>query len=92
MGREAIYPKPNLSKAQAGHKIYPYLLKGLNIDRINRVWSSDITYLPMKSGFLYLTVIIDWYSRYVLSWKISNTLDVHFCLDALCLHEFVLQR
>lgn len=83
MGLEAIYPKPNLSQAQDGHKIYPYLLKGLNIDRINQVWSSDITYLPMKSGFLYLTAIIDWYSRYILSWKISNSLDVRFCLDAL---------
>jgi len=83
MGLEAIYPKPNLSKAQDGHKIYPSLLKGLEINRINQVWSSDITYLPMQSGFLYLTAIIDWYSRYVLSWKISNSLDVHFCLDAL---------
>lgn len=83
MGLEAIYPKPNLSRASAGHKIYPYLLNGLTLDRINQVWSSDITYIPMKSGFLYLVAIIDWYSRYVLSWKLSNSLDVNFCLDAL---------
>jgi putative transposase len=83
MGLEAIYPKPNLSKPQQGHKIYPYLLKGLKINKANQVWSSDITYIPMKSGFLYLVAIMDWYSRYVLSWKISNSLDVRFCLDAL---------
>ena len=83
MGLEAIYPKPNLSKASPDHKKYPYLLKGLTLDRINQVWSSDITYIPMKSGFLYLVAIIDWYSRYVLSWKLSNSLDVSFCLDAL---------
>ena len=83
MGLEAIYPKPNISKPQQGHKIYPYLLNGLSINNINQVWSSDITYIPMKSGFLYLVAIIDWYSRFVLSWKISNSLDSNFCVDAL---------
>ena len=66
-----------------GHKIYPYLLKGLSINDTNQVWSSDITYIPMKSGFLYLVAIIDWYSRYVLSWRLSNSLDSTFCVDAL---------
>jgi len=83
MGLEAIYPKPNIIKPQPGHKIYPYLLKGLSINDINQVWSSDITYIPMKSGFLYLVAIIDWYSRYVLSWRLSNSLDSTFCVDAL---------
>lgn len=83
MGLEAIYPKPNISKPQQGHKIYPYLLNGLSINNINQVWSSDITYIPMKSGFLYLVAIIDWYSRFVLSWRISNSLDSVFCVDAL---------
>ena len=83
MGLEAIYPKPNISKPQPGHKIYPYLLNGLSINNINKVWSSDITYIPMKSGFLYLVAIIDWYSRFVLSWRISNSLDSNFCVDAL---------
>ncbi len=83
MGLETIYPKPNINKPQHGHKIYPYLLNGLSINDINKVWSSDITYIPMKSGFLYLVAIMDWYSRYVLSWKISNSLDSTFCVDAL---------
>jgi len=83
MGLEAIYPKPNIIKPQPGHKIYPYLLKGLSINDINKVWSSDITYIPMKLGFLYLVAIIDWYSRYVLSWRLSNSLDSTFCVDAL---------
>jgi putative transposase len=83
MGLEAIYPKPNISKHQQGHKIYPYLLKGLSINKINQVWSSDITYIPMTSGFLYLVAIIDWFSRFVLSWRISNSLDSNFCVDAL---------
>jgi putative transposase len=83
MGLEAIYPKPNINKLQHGHKIYPYLLNGLSIHDINQVWSSDITYIPMKSGFLYLVAIMDWYSRYVLSWKLSNSLDSTFCVDAL---------
>lgn len=83
MGLEAIYPKPNLSKAQDEHKKMPYLLRGLKIDHPNQVWSSDITYIRMKSGFLYLTVILDWYSRYVIAWRLSNTLEADFCVEAL---------
>ena len=83
MGLEAVGPKPNLSKPQAGHTIYPYLLKGLAIERANQVWSTDITYVPMAHGFLYLCAIIDWYSRYILSWRLSNTLLADFCVDAL---------
>lgn len=83
MGLEAIYPKPNISKPMKGHKIYPYLLKGLKIDRINQVWSTDITFIPMQNGFMYLTAIIDWFSRYVLSWTISNSLEATFCVEAL---------
>jgi len=83
MGLEAIYPRPNIIKVQPGHKIYPYLLNGLSINDINQVWSSDITYIPMKSGFLYLVAIMDWYSRYVLSWRLSNSLDSTFCVEAL---------
>lgn len=83
MGIHAIYPKHNLSKKRKGHKIYPYLLKGLQIDRPNFVWSTDITYISLSQGFLYLTAVIDWYSRYVLSWRLSNTLDTVFCIDAL---------
>jgi putative transposase len=83
MNIQAIYPKPNLSKNRLEHKIYPYLLKGVKIDSPNFVWSIDITYIPVGQGFLYLAAIIDWYSRYVLSWRLSNTLDVTFCIDAL---------
>lgn len=83
MGIEAIYPKPNLSKPVAGHKIYPYLLRGVKIDKVNQVWSSDITYVRMLNGFLYLTAVIDWYSRYVLAWKLSNSLEGAFCRDVL---------
>jgi putative transposase len=83
MGLEAIYCKPNLSKPNPEHKIYPYLLKGLNIERANQVWSSDITYLPMTHGYLYLVAIIDLYSRYVLSWELSNSLETSFCIRAL---------
>lgn len=83
MGLEAVGPKPNLSKPQQGHTIYPYLLKGLVIDRPNYVWSTDITYVPMANGFLYLCAIIDWFSRYILSWRLSNTLLADFCVDAL---------
>jgi putative transposase len=83
MGLEAIYPQPR-SKGQAvEHKIYPYLLRNVAIVRPNQVWSADITYVRMASGFMYLTAIIDWYSRYVLAWQLSNTLDNHFCLVAL---------
>lgn len=83
MGLEAMYPKPNLSKPDLQHKVYPYLLRGLKIEKINQVWSTDITYIPMQKGFMYLVAVIDWYSRYVLSWQISNSLEVDFCLDAL---------
>ncbi|MCL0033693.1 IS3 family transposase, partial [Thermodesulfovibrionales bacterium] len=82
MNIQAIYPKPNLSKNRREHKIYPYLLKGVSIDRPNFVWSTDITYIPVRHGFLYLVAIIDWYSRYVLSWRLRNTSDVTFCIDA----------
>src|SRR6476661_4243431 len=83
MGLEAVYPKPHLSASGAGHKVYPYLLRNVAIERANQVWSTDITYIPMPNGFMYLTAVIDWYSRYVLSWRLSNTLDVEFCLEAL---------
>jgi len=83
MGLRAIYPKGNLSKKQPGHKIYPYLLADIEITYPNQVWASDITYLRLRQGFVYLVAIIDWYSRYVLSWRISNTLDVSFCREAL---------
>jgi putative transposase len=83
MGIRAIYRKPKTSKRGKGHKIYPYLLKGLETNRPNQVWSADITYIPMAKGFLYLVAIIDWYSRYVLAWRLSNTLDIDFCIEAL---------
>jgi putative transposase len=83
MGLEAVYPKPRLSVGGTGHKVYPYLLRNVSIERVNQVWSTDITYIPMPNGFMYLTAVIDWYSRYVLSWRLSNTLDVGFCLEAL---------
>ena len=83
MGLEAIYPKPHLSRNDAGHRIYPYLLRNLAILRPNQVWSSDITYVPMPQGWMYLTAVMDWFSRYVLSWRLSNTLDGLFCLEAL---------
>ena len=83
MGLKAIYPKKNLSKMNPNHKKFPYLLNNVNINRINQVWSTDITYIPIKSGFFYLTVVMDWYSRYILSWRLSNTLDMTFCIEAL---------
>jgi putative transposase len=83
MGIEAIYRKPRLSKPHPGHKIYPYLLRGLEITRANQVWAADITYLPMARGFCYLVAIMDWASRRVLAWRLSNTLDVSFCREAL---------
>lgn len=83
MGLEAIYPKPNTSKRQPRHPVYPYLLKNLAVTRPNQVWATDITYIPMERGFVYLVAIMDWYSRAVLSWRISNTLDTAFCLEAL---------
>ena len=83
IGIEAIYQKPRTTLFNKKHKIYPYLLKGLDIARPNQVWASDITYIPMRRGFMYLVAIIDWYSRKVLSWRLSNTLDAEFCVDAL---------
>jgi putative transposase len=83
MGISALYPKPRTSKPGKGHKIYPYLLKNLSVERPNQVWATDITYIPMARGFLYLVAIIDLYSRKVLSWRLSNTLDAEFCVDAL---------
>jgi putative transposase len=83
MGITAIYRRPRTSKPAVGHKIYPYLLGGLKITRPNQVWAADITYIPMARGFLYLVAIIDWYSRCVLSWRLSNTLDAGFCVEAL---------
>lgn len=83
MGLVALYPKRRTSLPGCGHTIYPYRLKGLSIDRPNQVWAADICYLPMAKGFLYLVAIIDWYSRKVLAWRLSNTLDSHFCVEAL---------
>ena len=83
MGIVAIYRRGNTSKPHPEHRVFPYLLKGLVIDRPNQVWATDITYLPMAQGFMYLTAILDWYSRKVLAWRLSNTLDVEFCIAAL---------
>ena len=83
MGLQALYPKKGTSRPGKGHKIYPYLLKGVQINRTNQVWSTDITYLPMAKGFVYLVAIMDWYSRKVLSWRLSNTMDMAFCVEAL---------
>jgi putative transposase len=83
MGIEAIYPKRRTTWPAAGHKIYPYLLRGVRVTRPDQVWAIDITYIPLKQGFLYLAAILDWYSRYVVSWRLSNTLEVGFCLEAL---------
>ncbi len=83
MDIQAIHSGPKTSKPHPKHKIYPYLLRGLDINRANQVWASDVTYIPMESGFVYLTVIMDWYSRKVLSWRVSNSLDASFCVDAL---------
>ena len=83
MGLKAIYPKPNTSKPHPENKIYPYLLRGVKIDHIDQVWSADITYIRMRAGFLYLTAVIDWFSRYVISWQLSNTLESSFCVEAL---------
>lgn len=83
MGLEAIYPKPKLSAAGRGHRIYPYLLRDVRIERPDQVWSTDITYVPLASGFMYLAAIIDWFSRYVIAWRLSNTLEGWFCLEML---------
>ena len=83
MGLEAIYPKRKTSRPHPDHKIYPYLLRNLKIDRPNQVWAADITYIPMSRGFMYLVAVMDWQSRKVLSWRLSNTLDTDFCVEAL---------
>ena len=83
MGIEALYPKPRLSQPGPGHKIYPYLLRGVEVTRLNQVWSTDITYIRMAAGFVYLVAVMDWWSRYVLSWALSLTLELDFCVEAL---------
>ncbi|QFS83607.1 Integrase core domain protein [Roseivivax sp. THAF40] len=90
MGLMPIYQKPNTSRPARDHKTYPYLLRGLRVERPNQVWCSDITYLPMRRGFLYLVAIMDWHTRKILSWRISNTLEADFCAEALneAIHKF----
>ena len=83
MGLEAIYPKPKTSRPHPEHKIYPYLLRNLTIDHPDQVWSSDITYIPMARGFMFLVAVMDWYSRKVLSFRLSNILDTDFCREAV---------
>jgi putative transposase len=83
MGIEAVYPKPRTTRRHPGHKVYPYLLRGMNIERPNQVWAADITYVPMNHGFMYLVAVMDWYSRKILSWRVSNTMDANFCVEAL---------
>jgi putative transposase len=83
MGIEAIYRRPNTSKPAPGHRIYPYLLRGLTIDRPNHVWATDITYIPMARGFLYLAAVMDWCTRRILAWRLSNTMEASFCVDAV---------
>ena len=83
MGIEALYRRPNTSKPTPGHKIYPYLLRGLAVERPNQVWAMDITYIPMARGFVYLAAVVDWFSRRVLAWRVSITLEVAFCLEAV---------
>jgi putative transposase len=83
MGVEALYRKPRTTRPGAGHKVYPYLLRNLVIDRPNQVWAMDITYVPMARGFVYLAAVVDWYTRRALSWKVSITMDAHFCLEAV---------
>jgi putative transposase len=83
MGLEPIYPKPRTTRPNPDHKVYPYLLRDLTINRPNQVWTSDITYIPMRRGFMYLVAVMDWYSRKILSFRVSNTLDSEFCIEAL---------
>jgi putative transposase len=83
MGLQAIYRKPNTSKPAPGHKIYPYLLRGVTVERPNQVWAMDITYVPMARGFVYLAAVVDWFSRRVLSWGVSITMEAAFCVEAL---------
>jgi putative transposase len=83
MGLEAVYPKPRTTRRCRAHRIYPYLLRNLHVERPDQVWSSDITYIPLTSGYLYLAAVMDWYSRYVLAWRLSETLEGRFCCEAL---------
>lgn len=83
MGIEAIYPRPRTTRRAAEHRVFPYLLRNLAITRKDQVWSTDITYIPLRQGFMYLVAVMDWYTRYVLSWRLSNTLEGHFCIEAL---------
>jgi putative transposase len=83
MGIEALYRKPKTTRRNSEHKVYPYLLRNLPVTRCNQVWAMDITYIPMARGFVYLAAVLDWHSRRVLSWKVSTTMDVHFCIDAV---------
>jgi putative transposase len=83
MGLEAIYPKPKTSRPHPAHKVYPYLLRNMVVERPNQVWAADITYIPMNRGFMYLVAVMDWYSRKILSWRVSNTLDTDFCTEAV---------
>ena len=83
LGIQAVYPKPKLSQAGDGHKIHPYLLRGVTVERVNQVWSTDITYIRMAQGFLYLVAVMDWFSRFVLSWSLAPTMEVEFCVEAL---------
>ena len=83
LGLEAVYPKPKLSQPGENHRIYPYLLRGTTVERVNQVWSTDITYIRMAQGFLYLVAVMDWFSRFVLSWSLSLTMEVEFCVEAL---------
>src|SRR6201997_3685677 len=88
MGLEAIYQRPRISRPAPEHRIYPYLLRGLVIERVNQVWAADITYVPMARGFLYLVVVMDWVSRYVLAWRLSNLLDASFCTTSLAQKDY----
>jgi putative transposase len=83
LGIEAVYPKPKLSQPGEGHRLYPYLLRGTTVERVNQVWSTDITYIRMAQGFVYLVAVMDWFSRFVLSWVLSLTMEVDFCIEAL---------
>lgn len=83
MGLEALHPRPRTTTRNPDHKVYPYLLRDVTIERRNQVWSTDVTYLPLNQGFMFLAAVIDWHSRFVLSWRLSNTLDGRFCLEAL---------
>ena len=83
MGLVAVYQKPKTTTVNKEHRVYPYLLRNVTVSYPNQVWSADITYLPMSRGFMYLVAIIDWYSRYIVDWELSNTLDAQFCLDVL---------